>query len=193
MTKFPCISVLLTMSLLISACSSPTNPPEAQAVQESSGSHARPPLKRSAAVSGSADGAPAGCGVPDVAQRVQDFATAFNGANLKLLSTFFSNQAPFAWYSAPEGAENSGKQNMAIYDPNELPAYFQRRQAEREQLDFIRIQINRWEPGRGLVHFEFTVNRQADDLNGGQVQEIIGKGAFHCKTRTFAVMSIGDA
>jgi hypothetical protein len=56
-----------------------------------------------------------------------------------------------------------------------------------------RITVNGWEAARGLVHFDFTVNRQADDLNNGIGVEVVGKGALHCQTQSFAAISIGDA
>jgi hypothetical protein len=80
-----------------------------------------------------------------------------------------------------------------VYSVKELPAYFERRQAQHEQLQFKRIKVNGWGSGRGLVHFEFTVNRQADDLNGGAACDVMGKGALHCQTRAFVAFSIGDA
>ncbi len=168
--------------------------------QATQGSHASPgtpttppaqPAPESV-VTGQADGAPAGCGVQEVAQRLLDFAKAFNRSDPELTSTFFNSRAPFAWYSAPDGDQKTGG-HVAVYSVKELPAYFERRQTQHEQLRFKRIQVNGWESQRGLVHFEFTVSRQADDLNGGAAREVIGKGAFHCQTQAFVAISIGDA
>jgi hypothetical protein len=143
-------------------------------------------------VTGQADGAPAGCGVQEIAQRLLDFATAFNRGDPQLTPAFFNSRAPFAWYSAPDGDPRTGG-HVAVYSAKELPAYFERRQAQHEQPQFKRIKVNGWESGRGLVHFEFTVNRQADDLNGGAARDVMGKGALHCQTQAFVAFSIGDA
>jgi hypothetical protein len=141
-------------------------------------------------MTGQADGAPAGCGVPEVGQRLLDFASAFNDRKPETAETFFDSRAPFAWYSAPEGAP---KETIAVYSADDLPKYFEQRYAQNETLQFKRINVNGWEAERGVVHFDFTVNRQADDLNRGISVDVVGKGALHCATKSFVVISIGDA
>ena len=55
--------------------------------------------------------------------------------------------------------------------------------------------MNSWDSGRGLVHFgPVTMTRHADDLKpglGGPERLAEGKGAYHCKTRAFVVLSFG--
>jgi hypothetical protein len=182
MTKHSVSSLLVITALWLSACSNPatSSSPNRQASDD-------------VVVTGQASGAPDGCGVEEVAQRLLDFADAFNRNDLQVVPTFFSNRAPFAWYSAPDGNPTAGAQGTAVYSTKDLPAYFERRHAQHEQLFFKEIQVNGWETQRGLVHFEFTVNRRADDLNGGIARDVIGKGALHCQTQTFVVISIGSA
>ncbi len=141
-------------------------------------------------MTGQADGAPEGCGVPEVGQRLVDFASAFNDGKPEAAETHFTSRAPFAWYSAPAG---DPKEATAIYSTDDLPKYFDRRFAQNETLQFKQINVNGWEAGRGLVHFDFTVNRRADDLNHGIGVDVVGKGAFHCATQSFVVISIGDS
>ena len=152
-----------------------------------SGGASSTPTNTAVVIMGQAPDAPAGCGVQEVVQRLLDFAEAFNRQDPQLGNSFFSERAPFAWYSAPGGDQTT------IYSPKELATYFEHRYAQHERLNFKRIQVNGWEAGRGLVHFEFAVNRQANDIYAGAAQEVIGKGAFHCVTQTFVVISIGDA
>jgi len=185
-------TIVLGLLFVLTACAAP-----GQATQDSHaspGTPTTPPAQPTSetVVTGQADGAPAGCDVQQVAQRLLDFAAAFNRSDAQLVTTFFNADAPFAWYSAPDGDPKTGG-HIAVYSVKELPAYFERRQAWHEQLQFKRIKVNGWESQRGLVHFEFTVSRQADDLNGGAARNVIGKGALHCQTQAFVAFSIGDA
>jgi hypothetical protein len=182
MAQFSLRSLLLVFSFLLGACGSSQTAPEFGAAGRSTASTSLP------TVTGQADGAPAGCSVQEVAQELQDFAVAFNDGDQQHLLTLFSNRAPFAWYSAPE----SDSTFRDIYTVDELPQYFEQRHTQHEHLEFKWIQVNGWEEQRGLVHFAFAVNRRADDLNSGQAREVIGKGALHCKTKTFVVISIGS-
>src|SRR5215207_8197944 len=185
MAQFALTSLFLVISFLLGACGSSRTAPEPRAVGESPSDKGSTPATSLATVTGQADGAPAGCGVQDVVQRLQNFAAAFNEGDQQLLSTWFSNRAPFAWYSAPEGDSTF----RAIYTVEELPQYFEERYAQHDHLEFKQIQVNGWEAQRDVVHFAFTVSRRADDLNSGQARDVIGKGAFHCKTKTFVAIS----
>ena len=187
MTQFSLRGLLLVLSFLLGACSSSQTAPELGAAGRSTNDKISTPSTSLPTVTGQADGAPAGCSVQEVAQELQDFAVAFNDGDQQRLLTLFSNRA-FAWYSAPEGDSTF----RDIYKVEELPQYFEQRHTQHEHLEFKRIQVNGWEEQRGLVHFAFAVNRQAEDLNSGQAREVIGKGAFHCKTKTFVVISIGN-
>ena len=181
MAKRSVSNLLVIMALWLSACSSPAT----------SGNPSRQ-AGNDVVVTGQATGAPDGCDVQEVAQRLLEFADAFNRDDPQFVPMFFSDRAPFAWYSAPDGDPTAGTQGTDVYSTKELPAYFERRHAQHEQLFFKEIQVNGWEAQRGLVHFEFTVNRQADDLHDGAAQDVMGKGALHCQTQTFVVISIGD-
>ncbi len=180
-------SLLLVISFLLGACGDSQTAPELGAAGGTPSDNISTSLTNLPTVTGQADGAPAGCSVQEVAQLLQDFATALNTGDQQQLSTLFSNRAPFAWYSAPEGDSTRD-----IYKVKELPQYFEQRHAQHEYLEFKWIQVNGWEEQRGLVHFGFALNRRADDLNSGQAREVIGKGAFHCETKTFVVIGIGD-
>lgn len=188
MAQFSLTSLLLVFSFLLGAYGSSRTAPESGTVSGSPKDKISTPPTSLPTVTGQADGAPAGCSVQEVAQQLQDFAVAFNDGDRQQLSTLFSNHAPFAWYSAPEGDATF----RDIYTVEELPQYFEQRHTQHEYLEFKRIQVNGWEEQRDLVHFGFVVSRRADDLNSGQAREVIGKGAFHCKTKTFIAISIGS-
>lgn len=188
MAQFSLRSLLLVLSFLLGACGSSQTAPELGADGRSPSDKISTPSTSLPIVTGQADGAPAGCSVQEVAQELQDFAVAFNDGDQQHLLTLFSNRAPFAWYSAPEGDSTF----RDIYTVEELPQYFEQRHTQHEHLEFKWIQVNGWEEQRDLVHFAFAVSRQADDLNSGQAHEVIGKGALHCTTKTFVVISIGS-
>jgi hypothetical protein len=135
-------------------------------------------------VTGHAEGAPAGCSVEEVGQRLLDFANAFNRRDSQLVSTFFGAGV---WYSGSEGDHAGGMQYTTIYSGRDLPAFFDRRHAQNEHLLFKQIQVNGWEWQRNIVHFAFTVNRRADDLYDGKAREVVGKGAFHCQLQKIIV------
>ncbi len=186
-------TILLTAVLLISACNNAKASGDSPSAERSAENAQSTKVSDNVVVTGQADRAPEGCDVPEVAQRLLDFADAYNHADPDMVPTFFSDAAPFAWYSAPDAVNPAGTEVTAVESVNELPAYFERREAQHEQLTFKQIQVNGWEAQRGLVHFQFTVSRQADDLNGSVALEVIGKGAIHCQTQTFVAIFIGDA
>ena len=138
-------------------------------------------------VTGHTEGAPAGCNVEEVGQRILDFANAFNRQDSQLVPMFFGAGV---WYSGSEGENAGGTQYTTIYLSRDLPAFFDRRYAQHEQLIFKKIQINGWESQRNIVHFGFTVNRQADDLYDGEARDVVGKGAFHCQTQKIIVFGL---
>ena len=181
-------SLLLVISFLLGSCVNSQTAPELGTAGGTPSDNISTLPTNLPTVTGQANGAPAGCSVQEVAQSLQDFATALNAGDQQQLLTLFSDRAPFAWYSAAE----RGSTYRDIYKVKELPQYFEERHAQHEYLEFKWIQVNGWEEQRGLVHFGFALNRQADDLNSGQALEVIGKGAFHCETKAFVVTSIGD-
>ena len=169
-------SLFLIVVFLTSACSKidlPNNAPTADG--------------GNVTVIGHADGAPAGCSVEEVGKRLLDFANAFNRQDSQLVPMFFGAGV---WYSGSEGDNAGGTQFTTIYLGRDLPAFFDRRHAQHEQLIFKKIQINGWESQRNIVHFGFTVNRQADDLYDGEARDVIGKGAFQCLTQRIIVFGL---
>ncbi len=128
-----------------------------------------------------------------MAQRLVNFADAFNRSDPGLVPAFFDPANPtmqFRWYYAYE--EKKTGVETTVRSVERLSTYFERRQAQHEQLQFRRIQVNGY-LASGLVNFEFTVNRQADDFNGGIPKDVSGKGALQCGTQTFIVLNIGDS
>jgi hypothetical protein len=102
-----------------------------------------------------------------------------------------------SWYSMTErhnAGPRSGDQQFVAWTRDDLAVYWQQRQRQHEHLELRRLQVNSWEPERGLVHFgPLVVSRRADDLApppSGSSGQAVGKGAFHCATRTFVVISL---
>lgn len=169
-------SIFLIIVFLTSACSRPDVSSNASTADGGT-----------VTVTGHADGAPAGCSVEEVGQRLLDFADAFNRQDSQLVAMFFGAGV---WYSGSEGDLAGATQYTTIYLGRDLPAFFDRRHAQKEQLLFREIQVNGWESQRNIVHFAFTANRRADDLYGGKARDVDGKGAFHCQTQKIIVFAL---
>lgn len=140
MSQFSLASPLLIFSFLLGACGSSRTAPESETVSRSSNDKISTPPTSLPTVTGQADGAPAGCSAQHVAQQLQDFAVALNGGDQQKLSTLFSDRAPFAWYSAPEGDSTF----RDIYRVKELAQYFEQRHAQHEYFEFKQIRVNGW-------------------------------------------------
>src|SRR5919108_5354952 len=98
-------------------------------------------------VTGHADGAPAGCTIEEVGQRILDFANAFNRRDSQLVPMFFGAGV---WYCESEGNNAGGTQYTTIYLGRDLAAFFDRRYAQHEQLLLKEIQVNGWESQRNI-------------------------------------------
>ncbi len=137
-------------------------------------------------ITGQADGAPPQCTIEAVTSRLVSLYEAINRADPDVTSEYFSRSS-FAWYCMSEPVEPHGADNW-----DELEPYFEQRYGQHEHLRLVSIQFNSWDEPRGFVHFgPFVTARTADDIGSTQgVWE--GKGAYHCGTRTFAVLCSGS-
>lgn len=96
-----------------------------------------------------------------------------------------SRGAPFQWYSM------TGSQHFVAYNWEDLADYIAQRHDQGEQLRLRSMRFNGWEKARGLVHLgRITAERTAKDLEEDEA-EVEGKGAYHCETRAFVVLSLG--
>ena len=148
-------------------------------------------------VTGAAEGAPAGCSPDEVTARIVEMFAAVNRGDPNLVDEFFGrqSQAPFQWYSMDEFGKTEAEENHFVaYAWDELDAYWPERYRQQERLQLRSVQFNGWEGARGLVHFgPIVLARQADDLRpglGGPESLAEGKGAYHCGTRAFVVLSL---
>ena len=150
-------------------------------------------------VTGNADGAPNGCGPQEIAGRMVEMLDAINRGDTKLLvDEYFGREAgaPFEWYSITEvGKTDIEKNHFVAYTWDDLADYFDQRHQQHEQMKLRSVQFNSWDAGRGLVHFgPIELSRHADDLRpglGGFESIALGKGAYHCATKAFIVLSLG--
>ena len=148
-------------------------------------------------VTGAAEGAPAGCSPEEVAQRIVQMFEAVNRGDPNVVEEFFGRESrgPFQWYSMDEfGRTEADKNHFVAYTLDELDLYWLERYWQHERLQLRSVEFNGWEGARGLVHFgPIVLSRQADDLQpglGGPERLAEGKGAYHCKTRAFVVLSL---
>ncbi|MGA9531970.1 MAG: hypothetical protein WBR18_04575 [Anaerolineales bacterium] len=146
-------------------------------------------------VSGTALGAPAECGPNEVAEQLADLGSAISHAELNRTMEFFRG-GPFHWYSMSEASTSeTNKRHFVAYTLDDLEAYFIGRFTHDEHWALKELQVNSWDAERGLVHFgPVHIRRTADDLPeglGGAAHLAEGKGAYHCVSKTFAVLSLG--
>jgi hypothetical protein len=182
MMKLVVITLVVPLTVFISSCSTATVSTHEQYL-----------------VTGNADGAPIGCSPQDVASRIVEMLDALNrGDTNKLVDEYFGRKekAPFEWYSMTEfGKTDTEKNHFVAYTWEDLARYFEQRHQQHEQMKLRWVQFNAWDAGRGLVHFgPLEVTRHADDLSrglGGSESIASGKGAYHCDTKAFVVLSLG--
>jgi hypothetical protein len=148
------------------------------------------------AVSGDADGAPPGCGMQDIADRMVKMLDAINRGDTDLVDEYFGrrSQAPFQWYSMTiVRNDDTVIDHFVAYTWDELDAYFKLRYEQHEQKQLLNMQFNGWDSAAGVVHFgPIEIYRQADNFAPGLLLSegiVSGKGACHCETRAFIVLS----
>ena len=190
MMKFILTSLFLLLSLTISACRSRTAPATiAQAPSL---------IPEKYVVTGQADGAPQGCSPHEIAQRADSMFDAITRGDPNVIDEYFGKKrdAPFQWYSMTVSDPNDTDQNHFVaYNLDELSEYLGQRYEQHEQVALQSVQFNGWEEARGVVHFgPIIITRRADDLKpglGGPEDLALGKGAYHCETQAFIVLSFG--
>ena len=122
---------------------------------------------------------------------------AINRGEPKVVDEYMgkNRHAPFEWYSITEvdPSRPDKKNHFVAYNLDDLATYFNRRQEQNERLQLLSMKFNGWESARGIVHIgPIELTRHADDLPeglGGPERRVTGKGAYHCKTQAFIVLS----
>lgn len=133
-------------------------------------------------ITGSAEGAPEGCTVETVTDRLMDLAAAVNQADENAAREFFGTGS-MEWFCTVEDGEP-----FTAYTTDDLEAHFQRRYAQHEQWRVDSVQFNGW--ARGLIHFgPVIIWRTADDLSSPF--KAGGKGAYSCGRQQFVVLCLG--
>jgi len=137
-------------------------------------------------ITGNADGAPDGCTVDTVAERLQALATAVNSEEADVVPRFFGDSdGAFQWYCMVEAGEP-----FTAYTLDDLNAYFQRRYEQNERWRLDSVTVNGWRSG--LLHFgPVIITRTAGDLDAPSF-EALGKGAYSCDREMFAVLCLGE-
>jgi hypothetical protein len=175
------IALLLVLAWMTAGCSQATTPNRTEYL-----------------VAGSADGAPVGCSPEDIARRMAALLEEINRGDPGVVDEYFGRKsmAPFRWYSMTEGGETDAeKRHFVAYSWDDLAVYWEQRYQQKESLQLRSIDFNGWEQERGVVHFgPIVLARHADDLRpglGGPESIAQGKGAYHCATQAFVVLSLG--
>lgn len=115
------------------------------------------------------------CSPAEVERTVARFIDAFNRGDRRALSSVWSPEPDFEWYSTP--APGQRLRGVAQHRPSLVP-YFLRRQAKGERLVLTSLQVNgNSVSGRPYGNFQYRLTRRADDLLPTDYQ---GKGALHC-------------
>ena len=154
-----------------------------------------PETQPSYTVIGTADGAPEDCSAEKVAEQLDQLGRAINEKDLNLVLEFFDG-GPFQWYSMGEAATSTtSERDFVAYTLDDLEAYFSEQFEQDENWELVELYVNSWDAGRGLVHFgPAHIRRTANDLSdelGGADNLTEGKGAYHCASKTFIVLSLG--
>ncbi|MBN2502486.1 MAG: hypothetical protein JXB38_17010 [Anaerolineales bacterium] len=143
-------------------------------------------------VTGAAEGAPEDCRPEQVAARLDQLGQAISTQDIGRVLTFF-DESPFQWYSIDE-APTSTAQGFTAYNLADLEAYFLERFAQDEKWELVELYVNGWDSARKLVHFgPVHIRRTANDLPlelEGSENLTDGKGAYHCESQTFIVLSL---
>ena len=143
-------------------------------------------------VTGAAEGAPEDCSAEQVAARLDQLGQAISVQDIDRVLTFF-DESPFQWYSIDE-TPTSEAQGFTAYNLADLEAYFLERFAQNEKWELVELHVNSWDSARKLVHFgPVHIRRTANDLSPdlGELENLTdGKGAYHCDSQTFIVLSL---
>lgn len=202
MKKSIVLPLLLLLSLVTFGC---MNPATSSSVTEPAGrldpvattQPASTATRVEYTVTGQADGAPEACRPDDIADRAAAMFDAISRGDLNVVDEYFGKRrdAPFQWYSMTErGTQEADNSHFVAYNLNDLAEYFMQRHEHNERVQLRSIQFNNWDAARGLVHFgPIEMTRQADNLPpglGGPERLAHGKGAYHCETQAFVVLSV---
>lgn len=140
------------------------------------------------AVRGEVPEAPEGCDARSVANRLAAFLEAIGSDGEVIQAEFFPSPESrvFEFFAVGGG----GLGHFVANEVGELGEYFRSRHAESDHMELIGITVNRWDDGRGLVHFgPVLVTRSANDLSPG-IHPVVGKGALHCESQTIGALSL---
>lgn len=143
------------------------------------------------------DPLPAGCwSTTEVAALVTRFAAAFNQGDQAAFMRFFPDKAVsnpktmapeevglFRWYAV----NTLPGPNFIAYTPEQLPAYFAERQAQREQWQLWEVDVAPSSANDVVLGFRLT--RQAADLT---LRQVDGKAWLDCANGTIYLWNMAD-
>lgn len=186
------INSAVAFALTLSACSgAPPQADEAEVVFVEGPIHlAFDSFDGRVIVSGDPPGAPEGCALAEVVDRVEALFDEINqGAADVGTRNFVGPDAstPLMWYSLPG---HNGVDRIVAENLESIDRVLSLRHEAGERLTLQAIQVNRWD--QDVAHMgPILVSREANDLpNGPHLLE--GKAAFRCDDGRFVVMGLAS-
>lgn len=133
------------------------------------------------------------CGAEHVAARLAQLFEAISEGASGIAEEYFGDErgAPFRWFSFTEFYVEPSK-HFVTYSADRLDAHFGERHAGGYRLRLRGVTFNRRDGG--LLHFgpvEFDFLAPGAAAVPGTVYSGTGKGAYHCPTESFSVLSLG--
>ena len=132
------------------------------------------------------------CSARHVAKRLAQLFEALSQGDPDVAEEFFGHGrgAPFRWFSFTEFYADPPV-HFVTYSSDSLDVYFSERHAAGYRLRLRGITFNRYDGSLlhfGPIAFDFVGANAADRTAAGYAGS--GKGAYHCATASFAVLSL---
>ena len=147
-----------------------------------------PPVARSVTISASAKV----CDPAAVKTKLAALFEAISSGESGIARRFFAygQEAPFQWYSLTQ-FHTGTKNHFVTYSRDSLEARFAQHQAARDRFTLHEVTFNGERDS--AIHFgpvEFSFYDGAHSAPAGQGYPGTGKGAFHCPSQSFIVLSL---
>ena len=174
-TRF--ISAIAGLALCLSSCSSDA------------------PAPPHVTVKGSAPGAPADCGMDHLIDQLQQLGQALSDQDLEQSISLFDADH-FEWFSINQSSPSSqDRTTQTAYDLPSLRILIQDRFERNETWALQEVQVGSWDAQRNLIHFgplvfDLSSDPEAQSNTEEDSWKTFGKGAYHCPSRSFAVLSL---
>ena len=147
------------------------------------------PLLAAALLAGSpASATGESCNEQGTRELLGTFIGAFNRGDFAQLDQLFARGMWWRWYAV--GTAPGKRIQAAAYNRKTLVQYFRARHKKHERLRLLSFQYG----GRsdGYAHFQYEIQRSADDIAAPRSRTYTGKGAMSCWVGRLSVWGMGE-